>query len=161
MKMRSMVAGILLVLASAPAFALSVSEKVTPKWTKESGVTVQTEKREDGSIGFTVTRYLDTAPAYPADSEFTTIRSAHLEIRNSRDSLAQTRVEAEIKRNTAVYWFSLSPSCLPYSRFTLSERGDFKDIERQNLKPGGGRFYEFDLAEFAAPLLKPPLPAHP
>lgn len=161
MKMRLAVAVVTLVSLSAPAFALKLMQKVTPQWTKESGITVQTEKREDGSIGFTVTRYLDKARKFPADSELTIDRTAHLEIRNSRDSLAQTRVEGTVTKDSVVYWFSLSRDCVSHSRFSLSEYDDYKDTENKPHLIGGGTNYEFDLTEFAAPLLKAPLPAHP
>lgn len=149
-----------LLVLSAPVFALTVMEKVTPKWTKESGITVETTKRNDGTIGFTVTRYLDKARSYPAESELTTRRLAHLELRNPAGVLMTTIVAGEEHKGTMVYWFALSREAISSTRFSLSEFMAYKDPEREPLL-GGGTMFEFDLAEFAAALLKPKAPEHP
>ncbi len=148
------------VLLSVPVQALTVAEKVTPKWTKVEGIAVETAKREDGTIGFTVTRYLDKARSYPADSEWTTRRMAHLELRNPAGVTLSTIVGGQEHKGTVVYWFALSREALNSTRFSLSEYIDYKDPDRGPML-GGGTIYEFNLTEFAAPLVKAPGPLHP
>ena len=161
MKLHTTVTLLAVLVGCWPAFALKAFSKVTPKWTKESGITVQTEKRDDGSISFTVTRYLDEKPKYPADSDFMVKRTAFLKIGTPYGDMARTNVAAEEKKGTLVYWFSLSRVAVPHSTFTLSEYDDYKDTEKREHLIGGGSIYEFDLAEFAAPHMKPKLPDHP
>ena len=161
MKIRLAVVAVLLSLMSSSVMALTRMEKVTPEWTKESGITVETVKRDDGSIGFTVTRYLDKERKFPADSELTTRRSAHLELRNPAGVVLSTIVAGEIKKETAVYWFALSREAIANTRFSLSEYAAYKDPNQERLLPGGGTIYEFNLADFAAPLFKRKPPEHP
>jgi hypothetical protein len=160
MKNRWIVSVVALLLLSAPVFALTIAEKVTPQWTKESGITVETNKRDDGTVGFTITRYLDKARSYPADSEWTTRRLAHLQLRNPAGMTLSTIVAGEEHKGTVVYWFALSREAINSTSFSLSEFVAYKDPDREPLL-GGGTMYEFDLNEFAAPLFKPKLPEHP
>lgn len=161
MKNRFAVTCLVVLLGVSPAFALKVGMKVTPEWTKESGITVQTEKREDGTIGFTVTRYLDKAPQFPADSEFTTDRTAYLKINNGGGVMAETMVASSVKKDTEVYWLSLSRAAIAQATFSLWEVQDYKDPEKKKTLIGAGTIYDFDLAAFAAPLLKHAPLLHP
>lgn len=160
MKIRFVVAALLLSLFNAPSFALTRMDKVTPEWTKESGITMEAVKREDGSIGFTVTRYLDKERKFPADSELVTRRRAHLELRNPAGVVISTIVAGETRKDTVVYWFALSREALSNTRFSLSEYMDYKDPDKERLL-GGGTIYEFNLPDFAAPLFKRKVPEHP
>ena len=153
------VAAVLLSFFIQPVSALTRMDKVTPNWTKESGITTEVAKREDGSIGFTVTRYLEKEQKFPADSELITRRRAHLELRNPAGTVLSTIVAGEIKKDTEVYWFALSREAIANTRFSLSEYMAHKDPERLLL--GGGTIYEFDLAAFAEPLFKRKPPEHP
>lgn len=161
MKHRFAIACLVVLLSVSPAFALKVGMKVTPEWTKESGITVQTEKREDGTIGFTVTRYLDKAPSYPAESELTIVRTAYLKIASPAGAMAETIVAAKVKKGMETYWFSVSRAAIAHSTFSLWEVQDYKDTENQRHLLGGGTIYDVDLSAFAAPLLKPAPLLHP
>lgn len=162
MKIRLAVFAVAAVLLSVmkPASALTVMDKVTPDSTKESGITMEATKREDGSVGFTVTRYLDKERKFPADSELVTRRRAHLELRNPAGLVLSTIVAGEMKKDSEVYWFALSREALSNTRFSLSEYMDYKDPDRVRLL-GGGTIYEFNLSDFAAPLFKRKPPEHP
>lgn len=149
------------VLLSVPVQALTVAQKVTPKWTKEQGITVETVKREDGTIGFTVTRYLDKVRVYPDDLNLKTECSAHLQMRNPAGVVLSTMVAGDEKNGTETFWFALSPNAINVTQFSLSEHPVSKDATQERLLIGGGTIYEFDLNEFAAPLLKPKAPEHP
>lgn len=157
MKFLSLIVCLALLVTCVPAFALTVAEKVTPQWTQKEGITMKTERRDNGTIGFTVTRYLDKAPQYENQPELTTRRVANLELRNTVESILQTIVAGKIKNNTAIYWFALSPQSIPNAHFSLSESPDYKDPAKEGAIIGG-RIYEFDLSEFAAPLLQPDHP---
>ncbi|HEY0076951.1 MAG TPA: hypothetical protein VGB77_22895 [Abditibacteriaceae bacterium] len=159
MKIRFALAAVLLPFLLQPASALTRMDKVTPDSTKESGITMEAAKREDGSIGFTVTRYLDKERKFPADSELTSRWSAHLELRNPAGTVLSTIVAGEAKKDTVVYWFALSREAIANTRFSLSEYMAHKDPERLLL--GGGTIYEFNLPDFAAPLFKRKPPEHP
>lgn len=163
MKIRFWVAAVLLLSGAwlaKPVSSLTVVEKVTPQWTKEEGITVETKKRDDGTVGFTITRYLDKARTFDTNSEFTNKRLAHLQLRNPAGMVLSTIVAGEERKGTVVYWFALSREAIASTTFSLSEFIDYKDPERGPLL-GGGTMFEFNLADFAAPLFKPIAPLHP
>lgn len=159
MKIRFVVAAMLLSFLLQPASALTRMDKVTPEWTKESGITMEAVKREDGSVGFTVTRYLDKERKFHADSELTSRWSAHLELRNPAGTVLSTTVAGETRKDTVVYWFVLSREAIANTRFSLSEYMAHKDPGELLL--GGGTIYEFNLPDFAAPLFNRKPPEHP
>ncbi len=160
MKVRWLMFGLMMLLSGAPVWALTVAEKVTPQWTKENGITMETVKREDGTIGFTVTRYLDKVRAYPDELELTTRRSAYLQLRNPAGVILSTMVAGEEHEGTIVFWFALSRDAINSTQFSLSEYAAYKDPKRE-LLIGGGTMYDFNLADFAAPLMKGNPPQHP
>ena len=156
-----MALGVSLVLWCAPGSALLSGDRVTPDWTEQHCITMQALKGRDGTIAFTVTRYLDKAPQYSADSPLTTVRSASLEISDGKRVIANTAVAGEPIYNNVVYKFSVSPDFLKTTRFTLWERPSPKDPDKHLELRSGGTFYDFDLSEFAAPILKPRVREHP
>ena len=147
-------------LLTVPVRALTSMAKVTPDWTKESGITVEAAKREDGTIGFTVTRYLDKARVYPDELDLKTERTAHLQMRNPAGLVLSTMVAGQEKNGTEIFWFALSREAINSTLFSLSEYPKSKKAEELPII-GGGTIYEFDLNEFAAPLFKPKAPLHP
>src|SRR5687768_5388922 len=104
--------GVALLLWCAPGSALLSGARVTPEWTEQHGITMQALKGRDGTIAFTVTRFLDKAPQYSADSPLTTVRSASLEISDGKRVIASTAVAGEPIYNNVVYKFSVSPDFL-------------------------------------------------
>lgn len=147
MTIRVVATAVLLSLISVPAYALTEIQIVTPKSTKEEGVTVETAKRPDGTFGFTITRYLDKEPKLPADSQQAIRRTATLEIRTPDRLMLATRVDGETTKDTVVYWFALSREMLASTHFSISERSP--------AQLGSSR-YDFNLLDFV-----PPLPLHP
>ncbi len=139
--------GVLLLVSLA--FALTTVSKVTPDWTPEKGMTVTSERRPDGTISFTVTRYLDKAPEPGEGVDWTLERLAALEVRNQARLLATTNVAADTKKETATYEFILSPSCIVESNFSIAEFYAYKGVGEP-----GSKIYEVDLVA-CAPSAKP------
>src|SRR5687767_9664140 len=130
----------------------TMRQKVTPEWTKEAGITVQTSQLADGNIGFTFTRYLFRAPSFTPNSTLIIARKAPLEIRNRAGALlATTNVAGEAKEsaiptdNIIVYSFSVARECISHSRFTLREYDDSKDPQRQGTYVGTSWEYQVNL----------------
>lgn len=168
MKSFCFLVSVLIVLASARADNEVMLQKVTPEWTKEAGITVQTSQLADGTIGFTFTRYLNRAPGFTPNSTLMIARKAPLEVRNRAGALlATTNVAGETKEsaiatdNTIVYSFSVARECIGHSRFTLREYDDYKDPQRQGTYKGTRWAYEVNLKDFSAPIPERRTPEHP
>ncbi|HEY0076952.1 MAG TPA: hypothetical protein VGB77_22900 [Abditibacteriaceae bacterium] len=162
MKTFCFLVSVLMVLASARADNEVMLQKVTPEWTKEAGITVQTSQLADGTIGFTFTRYLNRAPGFTPDSNLIIARKAPLEVRNRAGALlATTNVAGETKDSTIIYSFSSARECIGHSRFTLHEYDDYKDPQLQGTYKGTRWAYEVNLKDFSAPIPDRRTPEHP
>src|SRR5205823_4194720 len=112
MNARALLASILLLLC-LPAAAEKLEVEVTPKALQAHGFSLKTDKRDNGHIGFTITRDLAKAQ-WPG-------RTAYLKVQGEGGLLAECKVAPERKGNQVTYWFSLAPPQVAHSRFTLWE----------------------------------------
>lgn len=103
----------------------------------------------DGTVEFTLSRDLSKARSFAPDSDLQITRSATLEVLGKPGLLAKCEVQPNKQQNTITYHFVIARDCVPDSHFQIAEIEDYKDPTREHLI-GGGTFYEFRLALFAA-----------
>ena len=143
------VLAVVLFLAPAEAHALKISAQMAPDNLQQSGFSMKVEHRKDGMVEFTLSRDLSLARSFAPDSDLQLARSATLEVRGTSGLLAKCEVKPNQQKNTMTYRFVIAQDCVSDSHFQLAEIDDYKDQTREHLM-GGGTFYEFRLALFAA-----------
>ena len=121
-----------------PAAGEKMLVRVTPKsLTAIEGLSVKTERLDDGHVEFTIVR--DPAKArWPA-------RAGHLEVGLGDGPVARCSLEPEESPGGVAYSFVVSPDALAHSKFVLTEVQGGGDGE---LIIGGGTYYEMQLGDF-------------
>ena len=150
MKFHALLASAAVVLLlSGEAFALKQGAQVTPKSQENLGFSVTTEPRDDGAVRFVITRDLAKARSFAADSELEVRRSSTLKVSGDSGLIVECPVNADKKKETLVYRFTIARERIATSHFTVAEIDDYKDTENREHLLGGGTYYEFNLADFA------------
>ena len=143
------VLALLLILAPAEAYALKTSVEMTPDNLQQSGFSMKVKNLEDGTVEFTLSRDLAKARSFAQDSDLQLKRSSTLEVFGKPGLVAKCNVEPKIQENNLTYSFAMARDWVPYSHFQIAEIDYYKDTKREHLI-GGGTFYDFRLALFAA-----------
>lgn len=137
-----------LFLAPREAHATKLLAEMTPDNLQHAGFTMKAEDQKDGTIAFTLTRDTSKARTLEPSSGLQLRRSAALSVSSKSGLIASCRVEPSEKSETVTYRFVVAATCVPDSRFTLSEVDDYKEVGQEGLI-GGGTIFEFRLANFA------------
>lgn len=150
MKARAFVASaIVILLLSGEALALKEHVRVTPKNQESHGFSVATGQRKDGAVQFVITRDLSKARSFAPDSGLEVRRSATLKVSGDSGLIVECQVEADKKKETVVYRFTIARDRIAHAHFTVAEIDDYKNTEGREHYLGGGTFYEFHLADFS------------
>ncbi len=140
MRARVMIAATVLALLTATgAHAAKVLHRMTPQALDTMGFSVTTQKAENGTVEFRVSRDVKKARWEG--------RSAYLDVQGDAGKIAECQLAParERKKDTVTYRFNIAPDQVRHSVFTLWEvqtaPGELDII-------GGGDIYEFRLADF-------------
>jgi hypothetical protein len=143
--------GIVSALAFAsPALAVKEQFDVTPESIRHvEGMTIEAVQRDDGTIGFTVTR--DPSKAHWQG------RDALLEIADAQGDAVECYVQGKTKKGGLIeYWFAVAPRHVENATFTLIEvQTDPNAGPDDELLIGGGTYYRFRLVDFAEQAKQP------
>jgi hypothetical protein len=125
--------------ATSAAGALTVDQQVTPAYLREHAreFTVKVARRNNGLIGFTVTRTL-AQPKY---------RIARLLVKRDGETLAESSTPAFARNNTSSFYFAVSARDVAGSEFELGE-SHFVGPEDQPVALPGTVNYRFRLSDF-------------
>ena len=147
----------LLLFSPAEALALKLLSEMTPENLQGSGFSMQVENRKDGTVAFTLARDLAKARSFEPGSDLRLQRSATLKVMGKSGLLAECAVEPNERNNTLTYRFVIARDHVADSQFTLAEIDDYREEKGVGLL-GGGTFFEFRLALFAAQPAQPRKP---
>jgi hypothetical protein len=137
-------------LLSASAQAEKLEARVSPKNQQSMGFSLSVEPRTGDMVGITVTRDLSKARTFDANSDLELRRSSILRVYGDSGLMVECPVTSDQRKNTVVYWFSVAKAQLANTHFTVMEIDDYKATELREHLIGGGTYFEFNLADFAA-----------
>jgi hypothetical protein len=135
------VAAISLLLIPSSAWAIKTLVDLTPEGLRHhEGFEVETVQRDNGTIGFTVTRD-------PAKARWQG-RDGLLEVHGKDGLIGECYVEGKEEDGKIRYWFALKPENLEYSLFTIAEIQTGEVNGKQEKLLGGGTYYRMRLKDF-------------
>lgn len=137
-------------LLSASTQAEKLEARVSPKNQQSMGFSLTVEPRTGDMMRITVTRDLSKARTFDANSDLELRRSSMLRVYGDSGLIVECPVTSEQKKNTVVYWFSVTKAQLANTHFTVMEIDDYKATELREHLIGGGTYFEFNLADFVA-----------
>jgi hypothetical protein len=141
------VAAFTLLLIPSSAWAIKTFVDLTPQGLRHhDGFEVETVKRDNGTIGFTVTRDPTKARWHGRDGR--------LEVHGKDGLIAECYVEGKEEGGKIRYWFAVMPDHLEFSSFTIAEIQTGEVDGRQEKLLGGGTYYRMRLKDFQ-PTTKP------
>jgi hypothetical protein len=148
MEVQRLIASVVLILLlSGEALALKEHVRITPKNQESHGFTVATDRIKDGAVQFVITRDLSKARSFGPNSDLEVRRSSTLKVSSDSALIVECQVDAEKKKETVVYRFTIAKDRIAHSHFTIAEIEDYKNTEGREHFLGGGTFYELHLAE--------------
>ena len=122
------------------ASALTVNQAVTPAFIKDNPkrFSVTAEKRNDGLIHFTITRFVPR-PSYLV---------ATTEICEGDKILFQSTSTAFVREDSVTYYVTVAPERIADAKFELFE-GSFAESDGKHTPVPGGTDFQIQLGEFA------------
>lgn len=137
------IAAALVLLAPCPAWAVKEQVDLTPERLKHvEGFEIEAVKRDNGTIGYTITRD-------PAKARWHG-RDGMLKVHSKEGLASECYVEGKEEDGKIRYWFAVSPECLEYTTFTIAEVQTGDRDGKQVKLIGGGTFYLIRVKDFAS-----------
>jgi hypothetical protein len=134
------IAAALFCLAGAPVLAAKRLMRMSPVSLTGQGFAIATDRAHGGGVEFHVERDLSQAKWQG--------RYATLEVRGEGGPVVRCRLEADRRKNTLTYRFTLGDAQLERAFLTIAEVQTDPDNPEGLELIGGGTIYEFNLADY-------------